>query len=218
MIETKGYCAIIEAADVMLKTSQVKLVALERIGSSLLTVMVVGDVGAVESAVAAGCEHAKKLGDLIAYKVIPRPHDEVGEVLQGMAKYFAPEEKTAQAPPEKATPEDLKAVAQNWSKIVLKSGRLLRAVLENSVPKYNAQTGDNILYLAVNTPNNGFGLSERNLMELQDIIQETIHKSVEIQEVTMKNDGPSLRDLEIEQTLSREIDFPVSVEENPEEW
>ena len=34
----------------------------------------------------------------------------------------------------------------------------------------------------------------------------------------MKNDGPSLRDLEIEQTLSREIDFPVSVEENPEEW
>ena len=92
MIETKGYCAIIEAADVMLKTSQVKLVALERIGSSLLTVMVVGDVGAVESAVAAGCEHAKKLGDLIAYKAIPRPHDEVGEVLQGMAKYFAPEE------------------------------------------------------------------------------------------------------------------------------
>ena len=63
MIETKGYCAIIEAADVMLKTSQVKLVALERIGSSLLTVMGVGDVGAVESAVAAGCEHAKKLGE-----------------------------------------------------------------------------------------------------------------------------------------------------------
>lgn len=139
-------------------------------------------------------------------------------VQRASAAQTAPEEKAAQAPPEKATPEDLKAVAQNWSKIVLKSGRLLRAVLESSVPKYNAQTGDNILYLAVNTPNNGFGLSERNLMELQDIIQETIHKSVEIQEVTMKNDGPSLRDLEIEQTLSREIDFPVSVEENPEEW
>ena len=135
-------------------------------------------------------------------------------VKSASAAQTAPEEKTAQAPQEKATPEDLKAVAQNWSKIVLKSGRLLRAVLENSVPKYNAQTGDNILYLAVNTPNNGFGLSERNLMELQDIIQETIHKSVEIQEVTMKNDGPSLRDLEIEQTLSREIDFPVCKGEN----
>ena len=93
MIETKGYCAIVEAADVMLKTSQVKLVALERIGSSLLTVMVTGDVGAVESAVAAGCEHAKKLGDLIAYKVIPRPHDEVAHVMTGMAKYFEPVEE-----------------------------------------------------------------------------------------------------------------------------
>ena len=93
MIETKGYCAIVEAADVMLKTSQVKLVALERIGSSLLTVMVTGDVGAVESAVAAGCEHAKKLGDLSAYKVIPRPHDEVAHVMTGMAKYFEPVEE-----------------------------------------------------------------------------------------------------------------------------
>ena len=128
------------------------------------------------------------------------------------------QEEVKQAPPEKATPEDLKQVADHWSQIIMKSGRLLRAVLEQSVPKYNAQTGDNILYLAVNTPNNGFGLSERNLLELQDIIQETIHKSVEIQEVTMKNDGPSLRDLEIEQTLSREINFPVSVEEDPQEW
>ncbi len=90
MIETKGYCAIVEAADTMLKTSGVRLVSMERIGSSLLTVMVVGDVGAVEAAVQAGCEHAKKLGDLIAYKVIPRPHDEVAAVLPSMAKYFEP--------------------------------------------------------------------------------------------------------------------------------
>ena len=65
---------------------------------------------------------------------------------------------------------------------------------------------------------NGFGLSERQIRELQDIIQETIHKSVEIQEVTVKNDGPSLRDLEIKETLSREIAFPISEEEFPEEW
>ena len=45
------------------------------------------------AAVAAGCEHAKKLGDLIAYKVIPRPHDEVAHVMTGMAKYFDPAEE-----------------------------------------------------------------------------------------------------------------------------
>jgi DNA polymerase-3 subunit gamma/tau len=120
--------------------------------------------------------------------------------------------------PEKATPEELKQVADHWREIIGKSGRLLRAVLENSVPKYNAQAQDNILYLAVNTPNNGFGLSDRQLTELQDIILETVHKTVEIQEVTVKNDGPSLRDLAIKETLSQEIDFPVSEEEAPDEW
>ncbi|MDO4519912.1 MAG: BMC domain-containing protein [Eubacteriales bacterium] len=90
MIETKGYCAIVEAADVMMKTADVKLVALERIGSSLLTVTVTGDVGAVEEAVAAGVKRAEELGDIISYKVIPRPHETVGVVLQTMAKYFDP--------------------------------------------------------------------------------------------------------------------------------
>lgn len=120
--------------------------------------------------------------------------------------------------PARATPEDLRQVAEHWRDIVRNSGKLLRAVLENSVPKYNAQADDNILYLAVNTPNNGFGLSERQIRELQDIIQQTIHKSVEIQEVTMKNDGPSLHDLEIKETLSREIDFPIAEEDFGGEW
>ena len=35
----------------------------------------------------------EKLGDLIAYKVIPRPHDEVAHVMTGMAKYFEPAEE-----------------------------------------------------------------------------------------------------------------------------
>lgn len=130
-----------------------------------------------------------------------------------------PQPQPEQAPePVRATPEDLRQVADHWQDIVRSSGKLLRAVLDNSVPKYNAQADDNILYLAVNTPNNGFGLSERQIRELQDIIQNTIHKDVEIQEVTMKNDGPSLRDLEIKETLSREIAFPVSEEEFPDEW
>lgn len=128
-----------------------------------------------------------------------------------------PKEEAAPEP-VRATPEDLRQVAEHWSDIVRSSGKLLRAVLDNSVPKYNAQSDDNILYLAVNTPNNGFGLSDRQIRELQDIIQATIHKSVEIQEVTMKNDGPSLRDLEIKETLSREINFPIAEEEFPDEW
>ena len=133
------------------------------------------------------------------------------------AEQTTQERETVQEP-ERATPEDLRQVAEHWGDIVRNSGKLLRAVLVNAVPKYNAQSDDNILYLAVNTPNNGFGLSERQIRELQDIILETIHKSVEIQEVTMKNDGPSLRDLEMKETLSREINFPIAEEDFSEAW
>ena len=93
MIETKGYVAFVEAADVMAKTAAVKIISMERIGSSLLTIMVTGDVGAVEAAVAAGCEKCKEYGDLIAYKVIPNPHKALEEVLPSMANYFDPEEE-----------------------------------------------------------------------------------------------------------------------------
>ena len=46
-IETRGLTAAIEAADNMLKSAEVELVGMEKIGSGLVTVIVQGDVGAV---------------------------------------------------------------------------------------------------------------------------------------------------------------------------
>lgn len=48
MIETKGLVGAIEAADAMVKSANVTLVGYEKIGSGLVTVMVRGDVGAVQ--------------------------------------------------------------------------------------------------------------------------------------------------------------------------
>ena len=47
MVETKGLVGAIEAADAMVKSANVSLVGYEKIGSGLVTVMVRGDVGAV---------------------------------------------------------------------------------------------------------------------------------------------------------------------------
>ena len=47
MIETKGLVGAIEAADAMVKAANVTLVGKEQIGAGLVTVMVRGDVGAV---------------------------------------------------------------------------------------------------------------------------------------------------------------------------
>ena len=81
MIETRGLVAAIEAADAMVKAADVVLVGTEKIGSGLVSVMVRGDVGAVNAAVQAGASTAGRLGELIATHVIPRPHTDVEKIL-----------------------------------------------------------------------------------------------------------------------------------------
>ncbi len=81
MIETRGLTAAIEAADAMVKSAEVTLIGTEKIGSGLVSVMVRGDVGAVNAAVEAGSQAASKLGELIATHVIPRPHADVEKIL-----------------------------------------------------------------------------------------------------------------------------------------
>ena len=81
MVETKGLVGAIEAADAMVKAANVTLAGKEKIGSGLVTVMVRGDVGAVKAAVDAGAAAAKRVGELYAVHVIPRPHGDVERIL-----------------------------------------------------------------------------------------------------------------------------------------
>ena len=86
MIETRGLTAAIEAADAMVKAAEVTLIGTEKIGSGLVSVMVRGDVGAVNAAVQAGAANASKLGELVATHVIPRPHSDVEKILPQLNK------------------------------------------------------------------------------------------------------------------------------------
>ena len=81
MVETRGLVAAIEAADAMVKAANVTLIGTERIGSGLVTVMVRGDVGAVQAATDAGAEAGSRLGELVSVHVIPRPHSDVEKIL-----------------------------------------------------------------------------------------------------------------------------------------
>jgi ethanolamine utilization protein EutM len=81
MIETKGFVAMVEASDAMVKAANVKLIGYEKIGSGLITAMVRGDVAAVRAATDAGASAARKVGELVAVHVIPRPHKDLDEVL-----------------------------------------------------------------------------------------------------------------------------------------
>lgn len=81
LIETIGMVPAIEAADKMLKASDVELVAYENVGSTLVTVMVKGDVAAVRASVEAGAGAASAIGKLTAQNVMPRPIKGVGGIV-----------------------------------------------------------------------------------------------------------------------------------------
>jgi ethanolamine utilization protein EutM len=81
MIETRGLVAMIEASDAMVKAAKVTLVGWEKIGSGYVTAIVRGDVAAVKAATDAGAAAARRVGELIAVHVIPRPHASLEDVL-----------------------------------------------------------------------------------------------------------------------------------------
>jgi len=81
MIETKGLAALVEACDAMLKAANVQLIGWDKIGSGLVTAFIVGDVAAVKAAVEAGAAAAGRIGEVAGVQVIPRPHEDVSNVI-----------------------------------------------------------------------------------------------------------------------------------------
>ncbi|OIR08224.1 propanediol utilization protein PduA [mine drainage metagenome] len=78
MIETKGLCALLEASDAALKAANVTMTGYEAIGSGNVAAFFRGDVASLKAAVDAGAEAAKRVGDVVAVQVIPRPHEDLG--------------------------------------------------------------------------------------------------------------------------------------------
>jgi len=70
--------AALAAADAMVKAANVAIVGRQEVGDGLVSVTIVGDVGAVKAATEAGAETASTVGELISVHVIPRPHAELG--------------------------------------------------------------------------------------------------------------------------------------------
>ena len=84
-----GLTALIEACDAMLKSANVTLIGWQKIGSGLVTALVVGDVAAVKAAVDAGAAAAGRIGEVVGVQVIPRPHEDLASVLPGAGKKAA---------------------------------------------------------------------------------------------------------------------------------
>lgn len=81
MIETKGLVGAIEAADAMVKAANVEVEGYRTLRNGQVSVLVRGDVGAVNAAIDAGKVAAARVGELYASHVIPRPHGDTEAII-----------------------------------------------------------------------------------------------------------------------------------------
>ena len=81
MIECRGFTAMVEASDAMVKAANVELTGYEKTGGGYVTAIVRGDVAAVRAALDAGGRAAERVGEVISVHIIPRPHANVDGVL-----------------------------------------------------------------------------------------------------------------------------------------
>ncbi|HVF10987.1 MAG TPA: BMC domain-containing protein [Abditibacteriaceae bacterium] len=77
LIETQGFTAVFEAIDAACKAANVQVIGKEKLGGGYVTVLIKGDVAAVNAAVETGRARVEGLGKLIAAHVIPRPSEAV---------------------------------------------------------------------------------------------------------------------------------------------
>jgi carbon dioxide concentrating mechanism protein CcmO len=81
LLETRGFPAMVGAADAMMKAADVVLAAYETIGAGLCTAIVRGSVANVAMALDAGMVEAERIGELHAVMLVPRPLDDLDQTL-----------------------------------------------------------------------------------------------------------------------------------------
>jgi carbon dioxide concentrating mechanism protein CcmO len=81
LLETRGFPAMVGAADAMLKSADVTLSAYETIGDGLCTAIIRGNLSNVAMAIEAGMQAAERIGELHAVMVIPRALDDLDQTL-----------------------------------------------------------------------------------------------------------------------------------------
>ena len=75
VFEVRGMAALTAATDAMVKAADVRVRGRHGIGSGWVTVVIEGEVAAVQTAIGVGREEGRRYGELITDQVIPRPED-----------------------------------------------------------------------------------------------------------------------------------------------
>ena len=123
----------------------------------------------------------------------------------------------AKKAPAKA--EDLQKIVAGWRVITGQTTGMFKQMLQKSVPKYNGETGEPILYVEFQDfLGQSYVDNPEAKKELQDIIIAQTGKTVEIQMlVANQHQHTNLANITVDQAIKDNIHMDVVIEEDPDE-
>ena len=124
-----------------------------------------------------------------------------------------------QKAPAKAAPEDLQKIVAGWRVITGQATGMFKQMLQKSIPKYNGETGEPVLYVEFQDfLGQTYVDNPEAKKELQDIIAAQTGKTVEIQMlVANQHQHTNLANITVDQAIRDNIHMDVVLEEDPEE-
>ena len=135
------------------------------------------------------------------------------------AETGAVQESAGNKAPAKAAPEDLQKIVAGWRVITGQTTGMFKQMLQKSVPKYNSETGEPVLYVEFQDfLGQSYVDNSEAKKELQDIITAQTGKTVEIQMlVADKHQHTNLANITVDQAIKNNIHMDVVIEEDPDE-
>lgn len=90
IVEAVGFGTAVAALDAASKAADIELVGMDRVigveKAVGVSIHFEGEVAAVQAAVDAAVEAGNRVGRIVSYKVIPRPHEELDKILDLLSK------------------------------------------------------------------------------------------------------------------------------------
>ena len=114
------------------------------------------------------------------------------------------------APPAKAAPADLQKAREQWRAIIADMDVSQRNYLEQSVPKFDPESGDNVLYVETREELHRMMLGRPEVVaRMEEIIRERVGREVKVEVVLADQANSALSEISIQEMFAGRINMPI---------
>jgi ethanolamine utilization protein EutM len=219
IIESKGLVALVEAADVILKNSPIKILGVKKLENGIVSLSVFGESEYVKSAVITATNAGRRVGEIYAYSVVDDPNEELLKIISDLfelkGEEFPKTEKVMSKQDQTEEDQEIKK-ERNTSQIkppkikskktaFLKAEESKRIKIIKSKPAGSTEKENEIT--KINKP-------DENLSTIERLRKEALGISVKIKEKNSTLDNIKEIDKSSETSISSKVDFEAIKEMN----